>query len=321
MTTLQVVITSEGLQASIENSKDRNGFSIRINSVEIISGDKSMGRFPCTGILRGSNSITVNALVTGNERYDITQINLIDGISGKVFANVKRQDDGVIDTVNNGKLGVYVNIPVRFGTLEANIVTVVQEGNSSRLEHMKSPDAHSIILRNKLRKSMLVDNLTTESNEHFLAASQGFALKKYVEAIESKIMPSVQADKHMNHSGADVYGEVVKFADGYKIQTFKMIGVRIIDLGDAMQNGRLIQLPLWEGFERKILNVTVGLSNAVENRAIPFKGYMSHEADEWQFIWRYAAARDVLNTISLFAVRYLGSVDENVNVKIVVEGI
>ena len=321
MTTLQVVITSEGLQVSNSNTPLPSGHKIRISHIEVISNGTVKGRFPCTGILRGSNSITVNALVTGNERYDITQINLIDGISGKVFANIKRQDNGVIDTINNGKLGVYVNIPVRFGTLEANLVTVVQDGNSRHLEHTKSPDAHSIILRNKLRKSMLVDNLTTESDDNFLAASQGFVLSQYVETIESKIKPSVQPNKRMKHRGADVYGEVVKFADGYKIQTFRMQGIRVIDLGDVMHNGRLIQLPLWEGFERKILNVTVGLSNAVENRAIPFEGYMSHEADEWQFIWRYAEARDVLNTISLFALRYLGLADENVHLKIVVEGI
>ena len=321
MSVLTAIITSEGLQVSNSNPPLKSGHKISINKIEIVSHGVVKSRFPCTGILRGSNSITVNALVTGTETYDITQINLIDGISGKVFANVKRKDDAVIDTVNNGKLGVYVNIPVRFGSLSDNVVTIEQDGDSNLTRHINSNDAHSFALRRKVKKEYGVRNLNDESNIDFLDASLGVELKKMVESLESKLKPTIKNYQAEIFNNINVSGKVINFSDGYKVQIFELTDVRIIDLGEQFHHGRNIHLNLWERFGRKILNAHVSISNNTDNNSIPWKGYVSHEADEWQFIWRFDKARSVLDAVDIFVSRYLGSVDENVNVKIVVEGI
>ena len=262
------VITQEGLQASIENSKDRNGFSIRINSVEIISGNRSMGRFPCTGILRGSNSITVNALVTGNERYDITQINLIDGISGKVFANIKRQDNGVIDNVSDGKTTVLL-FTVGFMGLPENTVTVkVNQGNDLIEAHNNSDLAHIN------RTSKMLDNVDVifaDSSQlealptKLASARTGAEIRKKFERLEPEtrnIQHYTTSSGNYTDSFQTTHQDAIIMPDGMMYQTVEMRNVKMGDrsvVKHLWEHVTYMDIPLMREM-RQIIDVQVSLS-------------------------------------------------------------
>ena len=262
------VITQDGLQASIENSKDRNGFSIRINSVEIISGNRSMGRFPCTGILRGSNSITVNALVTGNERYDITQINLIDGISGKVFANIKRQDNGVIDNVSDGKTTVLL-FTVGFMGLPENTVTVkVNHGNDLIEAHNNSDLAHIN------RTSKMLDNVDVifaDSSKleaiptKLASARTGAEIRKKFERLESEtrnIQHYTTSSGNYTDSFQTTHQDAIIMPDGMMYQTVEMRNVKMWDrsvVKHLWEHVTYMDIPLMREM-RQIIDVQVSLT-------------------------------------------------------------
>ena len=256
------VITQEGLRASIENCRDRNGFSIRLNSIEVVSGSRVVGRFPCTGILRGSNSITVNALVTGTETYDITQINLIDGISGKVFANVKRKDDAVIDTVNNGKTTVLL-FTVGFIGVPKNTVTIkVNQGNNLVDSHNNDELAHYEKIGDMLNLDDVVyaDSSQTRADSNKIASAQtGFDFqknhKKYEDDVK-KIEQTTSSDGSYNDISQTIHKDTIIMPNGMCHQILEIRNVNMLD--------RAIVKHLWGHVSSMTINLPRPMSNILD---------------------------------------------------------
>ena len=321
------VIAQEGLQASIENSKDRNGFSIKINSVEIMSRDKSMGRFPCTGILRGSNSITVNALVTGDERYDITQINLIDGISGKVFANVKRQDDGVIDNISDGKTTVLL-FTVGFMGLPENTVTVkVNQGNDLIAAHNNSDLAHIN------RTSKMLDNVDVifadssqqEAPPNKLASARtGVEIRKKFERLE----PETRNVQHYTTSSGNytdifmtIHQDAIIMPDGMMYQTAEMRNVNMSDRSVVKHLWELVtymDIPIMREM-KQIIDVQVSLTAEHPDNYHPLRNVAAAFLGSWDVTMQKNLGNKMVRV--LFSQFRNVNTSIPVNVRIFVKGI
>ena len=218
---LSVIITTAGINAAKNNIPDKNGFSIVIKYADVYSDGVKKGRFDATGIVSGSqNQITVRSTITSaTEEYTYNEVHLIDGISGVVFATVKRKDGKNFDFVSPLKKSLLV-FGLTFSSLANEKVTVQFLENFTMFveldEHIKDENAHHELFAKKVNITHPAFELIEVNN---LSTIQNTALFRF------------QGDKTNLVGAPDETGN----PDGVGIQLgFNRQRTQIVDTGDSL---------------------------------------------------------------------------------------
>lgn len=169
-TTLVTNITQEGYQKALQNAPNRNGFRIELTQVDVYTNNIKKGRFPVFGVVADArrNHLRVRGKITStSEEYSYNRIDLIDGISGVVFATVKRPDNNVIDFVSPHKESTF-SFDLTFSSVAADRITIAPDntGQSAALaefdRHRDDLNAHASLFAEKVSKfgDTMTGNLT-----------------------------------------------------------------------------------------------------------------------------------------------------------------
>ncbi|UOO93409.1 hypothetical protein [Vitreoscilla stercoraria] len=147
-----VRITHAGLLAASSNPPDRNGFQIQIYQAKVYDGTGVLrGTYPTTGYRLSDGTVRVSVMIgVANEAtFDLHRIDLIDKTSNVVFAQVRREDNSVIDEIF-GKKKTMLNYYLKLGLIDdQNINITVSADDESAItmqyldEHIADKDAHN----------------------------------------------------------------------------------------------------------------------------------------------------------------------------------
>ena len=309
-------ITKSGMEASITNVPNRNGFKIEISHVDIIGGGISRGHVACYGVGSSNNVVTIAAEVdTTSGYFPIEQLNFYDGISGKLFAIARAPKGQLIDMIFAGKR-TFICLTMGFMILPEGTVTVSTSVDNFLERHKSDSEAHKAIFNLFVNKSELQRN---PNLSYDVADSRRPLAAKYLADIYK------EADAFRNKSNTPniwwvdrnpFNGFVVKFVDGLVHQTINLKNVNTSNRGTFAQqrNSLIVDVPLLLALGN-IFSVNIYL---YENSG---EGHDTRtlEAEEWRTSW--AASASNAGRVRINLRRWSGShSNQNINIRVVVTG-
>ena len=127
---LKVEITKSGYQAAIDNSRDANGFKIKISKADVYDDKNNLrGTFDVVGKNIGQQQITLRTVIFDKTNsYGIKTIKLIDEYSGVEFAIISHPDGEMIDYINPHKIA-YISCNLIITSLEDHTVTIIDSSS------------------------------------------------------------------------------------------------------------------------------------------------------------------------------------------------
>lgn len=147
-----VRITHAGLLAASRNPPDRNGFQIQIYQAKVYDGAGVLqGTYPTTGYRLSDGTVRVSVMIgAANETtFNLYRIDLIDKTSNVVFAQVRREDNSVIDEIF-GKKKTMLNYYLKLGLIDDQNITITVSGDDESAivmqyldEHIMDDDVHN----------------------------------------------------------------------------------------------------------------------------------------------------------------------------------
>lgn len=128
---LKVKITKSGYQAAIDNSRDANGFKIKISKADVYDDKNNLrGTFDVVGKNIGQQQIALRiAVVDKTTSYGIKTIKLIDKYSGVEFAIISHPAGEMIDYINPHKIA-YITCNLIITSLDDHTVTIIDSSTA-----------------------------------------------------------------------------------------------------------------------------------------------------------------------------------------------
>ena len=154
-------ITTQGYEKAASNTPNKNGFRIELTQAEVWANGIRKTIVPVSGVASGAgNQIRVRCTITSErDEYSYNELRLIDGISGVVFAIMKRADNGTIDFVSPYKKSVF-SYAMTFTSLpDAQVTILADNGQAAVLAeldaHKTDENAHQALFNLKVNKTDL----------------------------------------------------------------------------------------------------------------------------------------------------------------------
>ena len=128
---LKVEITKSGYQAAIDNSRDANGFKIKISKADVYDDKNNLrGTFDVVGKNIGQQQILLRiTVVDKTTSYGIKTIKLIDKYSGVEFAIISHPAGEMIDYINPHKIA-YISCNLIITSMDDHTVTIIDSSSA-----------------------------------------------------------------------------------------------------------------------------------------------------------------------------------------------
>ncbi|NUF08070.1 hypothetical protein GYY70_00775, partial [Snodgrassella sp. ESL0324] len=128
---LKVKITKSGYQAAIDNSRDANGFKIKISKADVYDDKNNLrGTFDVVGKNIGQQQILLRiTVVDKTTSYGIKTIKLIDKYSGVEFAIISHPAGEMIDYINPHKIA-YISCNLIITSMDDHTVTIIDSSTA-----------------------------------------------------------------------------------------------------------------------------------------------------------------------------------------------
>lgn len=128
---LKVEITKSGYQAAIDNSRDANGFKIKISKANVYDDKNNLrGTFDVVGKNIGQQQIALRiTVVDKTTSYGIKTIKLIDKYSGVEFAIISHPAGEMIDYINPHKIA-YITCNLIITSMDDHTVTIIDSSSA-----------------------------------------------------------------------------------------------------------------------------------------------------------------------------------------------
>ena len=314
-------ITQAGMQASITNSPNRNGFRIEIGYVDIISNGRSTGHSACYGVGTANNLITIAAEIkTAGDSWPITQLNFYDSISNKIFAIARPPENGVIDYIISGKK-TFICLNLGFMILPENTVTVSANVDDFLGLHKKSEDAHKhlfdlLVSRSKITGSPNLSYDVEDSNR-LLTAKYLYDLNAEITKFNQKNNEPKIEQHNREVNGEFFHGRSVIFLDGLVHQEINLSNVDTRDRNIFIQqrNSLIIDFPLFTRMA-EIFSVDIYLDETFHANYATDK----REAEEWLVSWAKTQSTDSRVRVNMR--RWHGDWSlQGINMRVIVTGL
>ena len=198
-------ITTQGYEKAASNAPNKNGFRIELTQAEVWANGVRKTIVPVSGVASGAgNQIRVRCTITSErDEYSYNELRLIDGISGVVFAIMKRADNGTIDFVSPYKKSVF-SYAMTFASLpDAQVTILADNGQAAVLAeldaHKIDSNAHKTLFDLKVNKTdlasaqeagivKLINTLNSTATDAALSAAQGKALNDAIAQLNTLLM-------------------------------------------------------------------------------------------------------------------------------------
>ena len=196
-------ITTQGYEKAASNTPNKNGFRIELTQAEVWANGIRKTIVPVSGVASGAgNQIRVRCTITSErDEYSYNELRLIDGISGVVFAIMKRADNGTIDFVSPYKKSVF-SYAMTFTSLpDAQVTILADNGQAAVLAeldaHKTDENAHQALFNLKVNKTDLataseagvmkvLNVLNSTDTLSALSAAQGKALNDAITTLNNR---------------------------------------------------------------------------------------------------------------------------------------